>query len=317
MIIKSSDQEKCRSRSSLTRIGLGALLVSAVLVSCSSTSSTGDSAAATGADQILVVASTDVWGSIATSIGGRKVKVTSIISDPSADPHSYEADVPNQLAISKAAVVIENGGGYDDFVAKMMSSADSRATVINAVDISGYAATAGDQLNEHVWYDFPTVDKVVDRIRTTLSAADPADAATFDANAKKFTAQVALLQQKEAAIKAVGAGAGVAITEPVPLYMLDAVGLVNKTPPEFSEAIEGETDAPAAVMSRTLALFSGKQVKALVYNEQTTGPQTEQVLAAARANGIAVVPVTETLPGGTDYLGWMGANLDAIAKAVA
>ncbi|MET3804429.1 zinc/manganese transport system substrate-binding protein [Nakamurella sp. UYEF19] len=297
----------------LARIGFGAMVASSVvLASCSSTSTGG---AASG--QIAVVASTDVWGNIASAIGGSKVQVTSIVSDPSADPHSYEADVQNQLAISKATVIIENGGGYDDFVGKMVSSAGSKATIINAVDISGYAATQGDSLNEHVWYDFPTVDKVVDKIRTTLTGADPAGAATFDANAKTFTATVAVLRQKEAAIKTKSAGVGVAITEPVPLYMLDAAGLTNKTPPEFSEAIEGETDAPATVVAKTLALFTGKQVKALVYNEQTTGPQTEQVLAAAKANGIAIVPVTETLPGGTDYLGWMGANLDAIAKAVA
>ena len=127
---------------------------------------------------------------------------------------------------------------------------------------------------------------------------------------------MAKLQQQELDIKGRSAGVGVAITEPVPLYMLTAAGLVNKTPPAFSEAIESDSDAPASVVAQTLALFSSKQVKALVYNEQTTGPQTQLVLAAAKKNGIAVVPVTETLPADTDYLSWMTANLAAIGKAV-
>jgi len=157
---------------------------------------------------------------------------------------------------------------------------------------------------------------VAEQIDLALAAADPTDAATFAANTNAFVAKIAALEQKESAIKAKSAGTGVAITEPVPLYMLTAAGLNNLTPPAFSSAIESDNDAPAAVVAQNLALFSGKKVKALVYNEQTTGPQTEQVLAAAKANGIAVVPVTETLPAGKDYLTWMSGNLDAIAAAV-
>lgn len=295
----------------ITRIYLGVLLAATTtLAACGSSSSNASGSKGT----VAVVASTDVWGSIVSSIGGDKVTVTSIISDPSADPHSYEASAQNQLAISKAKVIVENGGGYDDFVEKMISSAGAKATVLNAVKISGYPASS--DLNEHVWYDFPTVQQVAQQIETALASADPAASDTFAANTNTFVAKVGALEQREADIKAKSAGVGVAITEPVPLYMLTAAGLVDKTPPAFSEAIESGNDAPAVVVAQTLALFTGKQVKALVYNEQTTGPQTDQVLAAAKANGIAVVPVTETLPAGTDYLGWMSANLDAIAKAV-
>ncbi|MGN9763256.1 metal ABC transporter solute-binding protein, Zn/Mn family, partial [Streptomyces sp. SD31] len=70
-------------------------------------------------------------------------------------------------------------------------------------------------------------------------------------------------------------------------------------------------------LQETLALFTGKKVNALVYNEQTSGPQTEKVQQAAKAAAIPVVPVTETLPKGEDYLGWMTANVDALANALA
>ena len=265
---------------------------------------------------VAVVSSTNVWGSVANSIGGNRVQVTSIISDPAADPHSYEANGQNQLAVAKAAVIIENGGGYDDFVTKMVGSAKSRATVLDAVKISGRVAVDAD-LNEHVWYDFPTVVKVAGQIQRALASADPADAALFADNAAAFDVKLAQLENKEAKIKSRSAGVGVAITEPVPVYLLEAAGLVNKTPPAFSAAIESENDAPPSVVAQNLALFSGHQVRALVYNAQTTGPQTEQVLAAAKNSGITVVPVTETLPNGTDYVSWMNANVDAIAAAVA
>lgn len=290
----------------------GALTATLALAACGSGSSTGSSTPAAG---ISVVASTNVYGSIASSIAGDAATVTSIIDDPSADPHSFEADTRTQLALSRASVVVENGGGYDDFVDTMLKAADNPdVTVVNAVEVSG-KDTSGE-FNEHVWYDVETVRKVAQQIESALSKAAPADATTFQANLTTFEAGLDTLQQTITTDAATTEGAPVAITEPVPGYLLDALGADDRTPVEFSEAIEEETDVPVDVLQETLALFTGKQVRALVYNEQTTGPQTEQVLAAAKDNGIAVVPVTETLPDGKDYTTWMTGNVDAIATAL-
>jgi zinc/manganese transport system substrate-binding protein len=301
-------------------------VAAAVLVGCGSSASTStttsssatSSATSPGAraEPISVVASTNVWGDVVKQIGGDRVDVVSIISDPSADPHSYEANAQTQLALSKADLVVENGGGYDDFVDTMLGSVQSAAPVINAVDVSGKQAAAGAELNEHVWYDFPTVDKVAQQVATQLTALDPADAAGFAGNVKTFSEQLAVLTTQVEAVKAAHAGAGVAITEPVPLYLLEAAGLENLSPDEFSKAIEQDTDVPPTVLAETLALFTDKKVVALFYNEQTTGPQTEAVLDAAKTNSIAVVPVRETLPEGQDYLTWMQANVTAMARAV-
>ncbi len=304
------------SLSTSRRLALVTSASLALLAGCGSSSDSAD-AKSTPA-RVAVVASTNVYGDIARRIGGDRVDVTSVISDPDQDPHSYEADPQNQLALSKAKVVIENGGGYDDFVDHMLKSGhNDSAQVVNAVDVSGKTAPQGGELNEHVWYDFPTVAKVADRISTALAQADPGDAAAFEKNATAFKAELAPLEAEEAQIKKAHGGDGVAITEPVPLYMIEASGLVNRTPGEFSEAIEEGDDVSPRVLQKSLALFAGKKVKALVYNEQTSGPQTEKAEAAAKAAGIPVVPVTETLPKGKDYLGWMTANLDALASALA
>jgi zinc/manganese transport system substrate-binding protein len=280
----------------------------------------GQSSAATGgASSVSVVASTSVWGNVAAVVGGSKVGVTSVITDPAADPHSYEANPRTQLAISRARVVIENGGGYDDFMARLRSAAHSKATVIDAVDVSGKAAAAsaaGTDLNEHVWYDFPTVGKVADRMAAALSRADPQDAASFRANAAAFRAKLDALIGRERAERARTAGAGVAITEPVPLYLLQALGAVDKTPPAFSHAVENGDDVSPSVLRQTTALFASGGVRALVYNAQTADPQTAAVRRAAESARVAVVPVTETLPPGTTYLTWMSDNLEALGKAL-
>jgi zinc/manganese transport system substrate-binding protein len=266
---------------------------------------------------VSVVASTNVYGDIAKTVGGSAVTVTSIIGSPDRDPHEYQADAQTKLALSKAKLVIENGGGYDDFVDVMLESASSRPTVINVVDLSGLNRRyAAGEFNEHVWYDIATVKKLTTQLATELSGVAPEQAATFKANAEAFNSRLSRLQQQEAAIKSEHAGDRVAITEPVPMYLLQAAGLVNKTPDEFSEAIEEDTDAPPAILKQTEDLFDEHQVKLLAYNEQTTGPQTEAVLAAARRNNIPVVPLTETLPTGQTYVPWMQANLEAISAAL-
>jgi len=303
-------------------VALAAVAVLSV-VGCSPSSagnpsgSPTSSSVASGAGTVNVVASTNVYGDIVKTIGGPAVAVTSIIDRPDKDPHEYEADAQTQLALSKAQLVIENGGGYDDFVDTMLKSVRTKPTVINVADVSGlnqHPAEGG--FNEHLWYDFATVEKLAAQLVTDLSAAAPGQAATFESNAKEFTAKLGQLQRDEAAIKAKHAGEGVAITEPVPLYLLEAVGLVNKTPEAFSEAIEADTDVPPAVLIETEDLFDTKQVKVLAYNQQTTGPQTEAVLAAAERNSIGVVPVTETLPTDQTYLSWMKANLQALSGAL-
>lgn len=273
------------------------------------------SSAAGPPGSISVVASTNVWGGVAQALAGRfsggKVQITSIISDPAADPHSYEASARDELAIKRADLVIENGGGYDDFMDRLRDASGTGARVINAVDVGALRSD-----NEHVWYDFPTVAEVAARIGAFLVAHDRAHAATYRANARAFIRELHALEAHEARIKAHNAGAGVAITEPVPLYMLSACGLVNRTSTAFSQAVEEETDVPPRVLQETLGLFSAHQVEALVYNAQTGGAATDQVVSAAKAAGVPVVPVTETRPSGTTYLGWMRANLDALAAAL-
>src|SRR5438270_1505170 len=187
-----------------------------------SAASTAATAPASTSSSIPVVASTAVWGDIAAQVGGRAVHITSVISDPAADPHAYEADARTQLAVSRARVVIENGGGYDDFMARLLKAAGSKATVVDAVDVSGKAAestASGTDLNEHVWYDFSTVGKVADRIAAALSAADPTDAASFRANAAAFTAKLDALISDDQTDRLRTAGVGVAITEQVQLYI--------------------------------------------------------------------------------------------------
>ncbi|MFG2091724.1 MULTISPECIES: metal ABC transporter solute-binding protein, Zn/Mn family [unclassified Spirillospora] len=297
-------------------LGAGAVVAAAALAAAACGSSSDTGAVTSGGAPVAVVASTNVYGDFARQIGGDKVEVTSLISDPAQDPHSFEAGTRARLAVSKAAVVIENGGGYDDFVGTLLKGSGSKAEVLNAVRISGKTAPDGEELNEHVWYDLPSAGLLADRLSAALAKADPGDAGTYSANAAAFKARLKALEGKVAALKAAHSGDGVAITEPVPVYLLEAAGLRNRTPEAFSEAIEEGGDVPPRALQETLALLTEKKVDALVYNAQTGGPQTERLKKAAEDAGVPVVPVTETLPEGQNYITWMDGTIAALQKSL-
>jgi zinc/manganese transport system substrate-binding protein len=292
----------------LLRAGAAALAAGLLLAACGSPPAPGG---------LSLVASTDVYGAIASAVGGSAVRVTSIIHTPDADPHEYEPTPADALAVAKATVVVSNGGGYDDFTAKLVAAASAKPIDVVVTALSGFDTDAPD-FNEHIWYDLPTMKKLADYLASALGTADQPNASRYLDNAKRFDAQVDGLIAKVEAIKAKHEGARVAITEPVPGYLLAAAGLLVATPPEFAKAVEDGTDPPAAVVTANLATFTGSdKARALVENAQTEGPTTTQAERAAAANGVPVVRVTETLPPGvTDYVTWMSRQVDALAAAL-
>jgi zinc/manganese transport system substrate-binding protein len=296
--------------------GAAALAVAAGLVLAACGPAAADAPA--GDAKPVVVTSTNVYGAVARAVGGDLVTVRALIDNPEADPHSYESTPADAAAVAGAAVVVANGGGYDDFVPELVEASGGRPTVIDVVALSGLQSPGATEFNEHVWYSLPTVQKLAGQLATDLGAADPADAGTYAANARAFSGRVDGLVADTAAIGAAHRGARVAVTEPVPGYLLQAAGLTDATPAGFTEAIEEDTDPPAAALAGALALFGPPQpVAALVLNAQTTTPTTDQVRAAAQTGGVPVVEVTETLPpGATDYVDWMGAQIDALAAAL-
>lgn len=312
--------------------GLAALL----LTSCAGTAGTGSPTSSSSA--IEVVTSTNVYGDVVKAVGGDKVNVSAIITKTTQDPHSYEASAQDKLVISKAKLVVENGGGYDEFLHKIADETNvGHGNMISAVEISGLAPEEEGhseeshseeshseeghshnhgEFNEHVWYSLDTMGKLADAVASKLGSLDADSAPIFTANADAFKAKLTELNGQLAALKTDNDHAPVAITEPVPLYLMEAAGLENKTPEAYSAAIEEGTDVPAAVLKEATDLVANKGVRLLAYNEQTEGPQTEAVKRAAESAGVPVVNFTETLPEGKDYVQWMSDNVAALTAAL-
>ena len=121
-----------------------------------------------------------------------------------------------------------------------------------------------------------------------------------------------------AAFKAKYPNTPVATTEPVADYMLQAVGADNLTPFAFQADIMNGTDPSAQNVAVERSLFTQHKVKVFVYNQQVTDSLTDSFISLAKANGVPVVGVYETMPTpGFNYQSWMVAEVQALQKAVA
>ncbi|MFE7743857.1 metal ABC transporter solute-binding protein, Zn/Mn family [Nocardia sp. NPDC057455] len=257
-----------------------------------------------------VVASTDVWGDIAAAIAGPDAAVRSLITDPSADPHSHETSAVESAELSDADLVIYNGGGYDEFAEKAVAGTNKRT-----VDAFSLRVDQSDR-NEHVWYDVRTVGVVAARIAAQLGELDPDKAAAYAERATAFENGLAAVTAITGKLAAEHPRTPVLQTEPLAHYLVAAAGADDLTPHEFQEAIEQETDPAPAAVAATQDLLIGKRVRALIYNVQTEDKITKDLRGTAQNAGVTVVEVTETLPEGVDYIQWQTKNAQALAAAL-
>ena len=295
-----------------------------------------------------VYATTNVWGSVAKAVGGDKVNVIVGVDDLSQDPHDYQATAIDKLNITKSAVMLVNGGGYDDWGMSLAESVSHKPVVINAVALSGLSPntdnaadeSAGEHqhdtqheiktahpqpsdhphvhgdFNEHVFFSLETAKKVAEAVNKQLAATSPANQAIYAKNTQHFIQQIDALKVKAKQIgqqKAITAFA----TEPVTGYLLADMGIKDVTPKAY--VVQSETDAGVSVkvLNDSKSLLSNKQVGLLVVNAQTEDATSKQLITLAKASTVPVVAVYETLPDGvTSYTQFIEKTLDDFAAAM-
>jgi len=276
------------------------------------------------AGRVRVFTSTDVWASVAQAVGGPDVEVTAAISRPDQDPHDYEATIRDKLAVSKAAVVVYNGGGYDDWAAQLSEGTPGERQVVDAFATSSLdrtgrgqaAAGSGHDRNEHVFYDFGAVASVADAVASALAEADPEHEADYESRATTFRGEVQSLTREAAAIGTRHPGLTAVATEPVAGYLLEAMGIEDLTPSGYVEQSESDAGPSALVRKETVDVITSGRAKLLVRGAQTEDQVSRQLEDAAQSRDIPAVEVAETLPDGvTSYRGFAEKAITDFAAA--
>jgi zinc/manganese transport system substrate-binding protein len=263
---------------------------------------------------IKVVAAENFWGSLVSQLGGTHVNVTSIVTDPNADPHEYESNAADAIAIANAQFVIVNGAGYDAWALQLISASNSpHQVVLNVQELLDQPIGA----NPHFWYSPYYVNDTVAAMYKDLCSIDPALTAYFTQQYTSLKASLGVYNERIDEIKQQFGGTKVASTESIFVYLANATGLNLVSPPAFMDAVAEGNDPPAQSIVQFDNLITNKTVAMLVYNEQTVTPLTQSIKALAAQYNIPTVGVTETIqPSDIQFQVWMNAELIAIQNAL-
>ncbi|MFD2618522.1 metal ABC transporter solute-binding protein, Zn/Mn family [Terrilactibacillus laevilacticus] len=278
---------------------LGSLLL---LTACGS--QTKQSNHASG--KVNIVVAEDFYGEVAKAVGGKHVKVTSIINSPNVDPHEFDPTAQTTIMVSKADLIIYNGIGYDNWVEKLVDSTNENVPTIR-VGEDVMKKQEGD--NEHLWYNPETMPKLANYLAGRLAKIDSKNADTYDHNAKAYSQSLQpvtdlVKELKQPKTKSVD------VSEPLFDNMLTALNYKVKNS-KFALAVEEGSDPAPKDLAAMQDEIKGKKIDFFVNNKQVENPILKSLLKLVGEKNIPIVNVTETLPKGKTYKTWM---LDALRQ---
>jgi zinc/manganese transport system substrate-binding protein len=216
-------------------------------------------------------------------------------------------------AVAEARLVIVNGAGYDAWMDGLLGAGGEAGRQVIRVAALAQAPLGA---NPHLWYSTATMRLVARAIAKDLSRLDPDGAPAFNAAEVRLLAALGQLDTRIAAMRARYHGAVVAATEPVFGPMLDALGLTVRDM-RFEVSVMNGTEPRVSDIAAVEADLRGHTVRALLFNAQVTDAATQRLVDIARRAGVPVVGVSESLPDGQDYTGWMLSELNALDAALA
>lgn len=258
------------------------------------------------ADKIKVVTTTDFYGQVAEEVLGNKGKVTSIINNPSVDPHDYEPTTQTAKQVSNANIVIYNGLGYDSWITKLSNGKKK-------IDVATDVMHAKDGDNEHLWYNSKTMGKLADYLVKEYAKLDPKNETYYKKNAEKYKQKLTKLQTLIAKIKKNSDNKEVAVSEPVFDYALKDMGykIANR---HFAKATEDGSDPSYSDIKKLQNDIKYKKIAFFVENTQSDSKVISSIVSLCQKYDVPVIKVTETTPKGKDYLQWMSSEYEQVLK---
>lgn len=301
---------RCRPWARTLALGASALVTGGLLTGCGAV---GGSLSHSG--KLRVVAAENSWGSIAAQLGGDRVEVSSILTNPGTDPHSYEPTAADGVAFARSQMAIVNGIGYDTWASRLLAANPSGSRVL--LD-AGSLLGLGEADNPHQWYSPASVQRVAERIVADYKRLDPKDAAYFDRRRNAFeTTGLAEYDRLRAQIRARYAGVPVGYSENIFQPLGQSLGLKLMTPYSFAAAIAEGIDVSAQDKQAVDSQAEHHAIDVWVYNSQNATPDVQRVNQLAREAHIPVVAVTETLsPASATFEQWQSAQLRSLMAAL-
>ncbi|MDT0443815.1 zinc ABC transporter substrate-binding protein AztC [Streptomyces johnsoniae] len=293
-----------------------ALIALACLPACSGDGGGGDAG---------IVVTTNILGDVTREIVGDEAEVT-VLMKPNANPHSFGISAQQAAAIESAGLVVHNGLGLEEGVARNVEAAEDEGvpTLAVAEGADPLAHASGDsagELDPHFWTDARRMHTAVELVsEAVIEHVDGVDADAVRANTEDYLGEVDALDTW--------------MTEQIDTIPRDERNLVtNHHVFGYLADRHGFRVVGAVIPSgTTLASPSASDLDSLagairthnvpaVFADSSQPDRLAQVLAEEAGLHVEVVPLhseslTEEGEGAATYLDMMRANTEAIVTAL-
>ncbi|MFO0823974.1 MAG: zinc ABC transporter substrate-binding protein [Gemmataceae bacterium] len=180
---------------------LALLLIGLAAVGSGCTRSERDGGCFTQSGRLRVVATHSILGDLVKNVAGDNAEVVMLVG-PDADAHTFDPSPQDGITVAEAAVVFENGVGFETWLDKLYASSGSKAQRV--VVTKGLKLRQGDCLHApaersepheheddpHVWHDVKNAIPMVEVVRDRLAEIDPPHADKYRANATAYLAKL-------------------------------------------------------------------------------------------------------------------------------
>jgi zinc/manganese transport system substrate-binding protein/manganese/iron transport system substrate-binding protein len=273
-------------------------------------------------EPLRVVTTTTLLADLVRQIGGGRVDVESLLT-AGADPHDFEPEPKQIVAVEEADLVVVHGLGLDHWAEELIETAGTDAPVLTATAGVQTIASTEDGFGEgdpHVWHDPRNMQIMTANVASALARIDPDPASGYAARADAYRAQLEALDGWIAErIATIPPERRRVVTSHASLgYYLQRYGLA------FVGAVIPSLDTRAEPSARDLAALieriEAEDVPA-IFAEVSIDPQLEEEIAAQANVAIVTNLYADSLgePGsGADtYIGMMVHNTNLIVAALA
>jgi zinc transport system substrate-binding protein len=296
-----------------TRLAICLMAVALLLSGCGSASSSDGEGES-------VVASFYPLAEAASKVGGDLLSVQNL-TPPGVEPHDLELAPDDIEAIATADVIVYLGGGFQPAVEDALAEAEHAVTVdaLNAVATNAAPASEAEEgltVDPHVWLDPARYEEIVRAVADALAKADPANEATYDANAEAYVAQIASLDEDYRAGLSDCERTTIVTSHEAFGYLADSYGLTQVAIAGLSPEVE-----PSAKRLAELKDLVEREGLTTIFAEELVSPKVAETLADEAGVKVEVLDPLESLTdsqaqAGEDYVSVMRRNLDILRGAL-
>ncbi|AMN39814.1 metal ABC transporter substrate-binding protein [Rhodoplanes sp. Z2-YC6860] len=270
-------------------------------------------------DRLKAVASISIIGDLVKNVGGDRVDVATLVG-PNSDAHVFSPTPTDAKTLGAAKIVFVNGMGLEGWMTRLVAVSGAKLSpVVVTTSVKPRQAEEGGHhaVDPHAWQSVANARIYIANIRDGLKTSDPANAATYDANAKAYLDKLDALERevREAIGKIPADHRKIITTHDAFGYFGQAYGVEFIAP----TGVSSDSEPSARDIAKIISQVKRQKIPA-VFMENISDPRMMQQIARETGARIGGTLYSDALSGASGpaatYVDMMRNNVRELVKAL-